>query len=112
MSPHVPNIDQLGCGRDVSTSGGDILASKALKGKCANQRSWRVLPRALRIRPFWGFKASILIFPKVTNYLSDGPGSSSARQQLCCGTTPANLYILRSISRGLFMMIDVGMLSE
>src|SRR5271163_699409 len=38
MSPHVPNIDQLGCGRDVSKSGGDILASKALRPKCANQR--------------------------------------------------------------------------
>ena len=34
----VPNIDQLGCGRDVSKSGGDILASKALRPKCANQR--------------------------------------------------------------------------
>jgi hypothetical protein len=31
----------------VSKSGGDTLASKALRPKSANQRSWRVLPRAL-----------------------------------------------------------------
>jgi hypothetical protein len=38
MSPHVPNIDQSGCGRDILKSGDDTLASKALRPKCANQR--------------------------------------------------------------------------
>jgi hypothetical protein len=42
MSPHVPNIDQLDC-RDVSKSGGDILAFEGAK---ANRPSWRVLPAA------------------------------------------------------------------